>query len=433
MVTVNELTSQAIQQLRDSYNVAIKYIPTPVYNINGYDAKGDKTTDDTAAIQIALNDIFALGKKAIIDFSGGEYLVTAPIEIPVGNDITFRNGKIFAAGSFPTSEYLFKTGTKGTQFDGFANSRLIFEDMTFDSSHRGGGLLLDKYIEVIVSKCHFLHYSTDGLKVTGSSSHECLVDSSFFAEYLYLEVGYNDPAVYTGTGISLSCNDNHVTNCVIKYCKTGIAINNQYNLISGTHIYTGGSTGIYIKSTAAHSSLNQMYMDGAPIIIENPFSTEITNSKFLAVVSDPSFSFITLKPLTVGLYVTGFKVNNCAFHNSLAVNVNAVKVDNSLGSLNGGQVRGCSIEANSFLNVNPCYTRISKGVYRTGVTVFTYDFAALLPLGNIQKVLYSLRPDSATVFTLTNISNVSGTSVTVSTNGTPFNGTVYFDVDVNND
>jgi len=53
-----------------------KYVPQPVYNVKGYGAKGDGTTDDTAAIQATIDDAITTGAKAIF-CPPGTYKVTS--------------------------------------------------------------------------------------------------------------------------------------------------------------------------------------------------------------------------------------------------------------------------------------------------------------------------------------------------------------------
>ena len=48
-----------------------------------YSAVGDGTTDDTAALQRAIND--NTGKRSLIYFPNGTYLVSAPLTIPLND------------------------------------------------------------------------------------------------------------------------------------------------------------------------------------------------------------------------------------------------------------------------------------------------------------------------------------------------------------
>lgn len=76
MTRVAELVSQKLDLLRDAYNANAKTLITPVYNVVGYGANGDGVTDDTVAIQKAIDAAIAAGEK-VVYFPHGTYKVTS--------------------------------------------------------------------------------------------------------------------------------------------------------------------------------------------------------------------------------------------------------------------------------------------------------------------------------------------------------------------
>jgi hypothetical protein len=79
-----------------------KYVFQPVYNVKGFGVKGDGVTDDTVAIQEAVNSLQAnIGYEGIsggiIFFPPGEYRIKSPI------NITIPGVTVLGSGAFTTS------------------------------------------------------------------------------------------------------------------------------------------------------------------------------------------------------------------------------------------------------------------------------------------------------------------------------------------
>ena len=72
---------QNIEGLNTNY---AKYVPQPIYNVKGFGAKGDGVTDDTAAIQAAIN---AAADEGTIFFPSGNYICSSTIAIKDGINI----------------------------------------------------------------------------------------------------------------------------------------------------------------------------------------------------------------------------------------------------------------------------------------------------------------------------------------------------------
>lgn len=64
-------------------------------SVKEYGAKGDGTTDDSAAILAAMVDCFADRKKAFVHFPPGDYKVAAEIAFTYAGNVTWRHGLLF--------------------------------------------------------------------------------------------------------------------------------------------------------------------------------------------------------------------------------------------------------------------------------------------------------------------------------------------------
>ena len=69
-------------------------------NVKDFGAVGDGTTDDTAAIQSAIN---ALQNFQVLDFGGDTYFTTGTIDISNKDSIKLMNGKIIRTATSTTS------------------------------------------------------------------------------------------------------------------------------------------------------------------------------------------------------------------------------------------------------------------------------------------------------------------------------------------
>lgn len=82
----------------------LKFGPSPVFNVKLYGAKGDGTTDDTAAIQSAI-DACGLTPGGIVFFPAGRYVITSSLSVPSfvrlqGVGVPWRSSEI--TGGDPT-------------------------------------------------------------------------------------------------------------------------------------------------------------------------------------------------------------------------------------------------------------------------------------------------------------------------------------------
>lgn len=395
-------------------------------NVKDFGAVGDGVSDDTAAIQKAVTYAFGAGCKIEIDGNGGEYTISTPIIYPAGSLVTLRNMKLVAAACFDKSKYMVEVTS---QKDGLCNHDLSFEDLIMDASHRGGCLLVDNYIRVIVSNCTFLHFSTCGIRLDKTKdSHECLISKVWAFEFLYGEPGFSTPTP-SSTGLQINSPDNEINQYVSYYTGRGIVINAHYNLISQAHVGCG-IYALYITQNAAWTSINQCYIDSASVLWENPWNTEFSGCKFLTNTETASFAFVIIRPMAANTFMRGAKITQCSFHNMGSATVISVKNDASSGWFDYANLRSNYIENNSFNNTTEAYTRLRTSSYKAGASLWTFNLANYFPIGSIQKVTCSYYCKTSAIFPISVITSISGTDVTVS-NSIASNGTMFIDVDVN--
>jgi len=89
--TFAEYAAEKLQGLADTYKAAVSTLITPVSNVVGYGAVGDGITDDTAAIQAAIDAAAVLGGE--VYFPPGTYLITSSIVIGNGTSLVWSTKK----------------------------------------------------------------------------------------------------------------------------------------------------------------------------------------------------------------------------------------------------------------------------------------------------------------------------------------------------
>lgn len=110
----------------------VTLVPSMYYNVMQYGAKGDGSTDDTAAIQAAINAAQTAGGGTVF-FPAGTYKISTTLTVTHDNIQLFgagRGSQIVASSTFPAAQMLWVEG-KGTSTPryGFRAEDLLFSCM----------------------------------------------------------------------------------------------------------------------------------------------------------------------------------------------------------------------------------------------------------------------------------------------------------------
>ncbi|EOA18460.1 hypothetical protein CARUB_v10007004mg [Capsella rubella] len=284
-----------------------KMVGKVIYPI-GYGADPTGGRDSSDAILEALTDAFQLQTGLemlprvadlgglVIDLQGGNYMIGKPLSFPSsgGGNLVVKGGTFRASEVFPGNRHLvelvasnYKKPMKMSSFSDQKNqnSGILYEDVTFqdvlfDSSFRGGGILVIDSARIRIANCYFLHFTTQGIKVQGG--HETYISNSFVGQHSTVG-GDTGERGFTGTGIDISSNDNAITDVVIFSAGIGISLNGEANMVTGVHCYNKatwfGGIGILVKSHLTR--IDNCYLDYTGIVIEDPVHVHVTNALFL--------------------------------------------------------------------------------------------------------------------------------------------------------
>ncbi|KAL3825773.1 hypothetical protein ACJIZ3_021802 [Penstemon smallii] len=318
----------------------------------GYGADPTGAQDSTNAILDALNDAVRLQNGinhllpgitdlggVIIDLEGGNFKISNPIRFPPGfGNIVVQGGTLRATNTFPVDRHLIElwapnspklTNTKVVVTNTFSNTRkdfnngmqyedIIFQDILFDSSYQGGGLLIIDSARIRVNNCFFLHFSTQGILV--QRGHETFISDSFLGQHPTVG-GDHDEKSYTGTAIDIASTDNAVTDVAIFSAAIGIILRGNANIVTGVHCYNKatyfGGVGILVKS--GQNRIVDSYLDFNSVVIEDPNQVHVSNGFFLGDGN------IVLK--SIQGRITGLNIANNVFSGEPKNMVPCVKLD----------------------------------------------------------------------------------------------------------
>ncbi|XP_057429568.1 polygalacturonase QRT3-like [Lotus japonicus] len=294
-----------------------------VVNPIGYGADPTGADDSSDAILKAIAEGFAIGRSdefhelvagvrdlggVVIDLQGGNYKISKPITFPsyVGN-VVVQGGTLRASDKFPPDRHLVELSASNSHnlqepaasihrhhHHGFNSKKLqqnigiyyediTFRDIFFDSSYRGGGILIVDSARVRITNCFFLHFTTEGIQV--QRGHETYISSTFLGQHSTVG-GDKGEREFSGTAIDLASNDNAITDVSIFSAAIGIVLRGQANMITGVHCYNKatafGGIGILVKLAGySQTRIDNCYMDYTGIVMEDPVQVHVTNGFFL--------------------------------------------------------------------------------------------------------------------------------------------------------
>jgi hypothetical protein len=236
-------------------------------------------TDSTAAVQGAvaalLADCSAARRLAnwvrdcggaVLDLSGGEYLVSAPLAIPPGyGNLHVMQGSLLASAAFPPARSLIEVGNMTASGAG-TNIDVQLSGLFLDASHVAAGCIHTDNLQggVIGPQVYLLGFTSTGARVT--KGFEVTVMQAWAAEFWYGDPRKEDGnATGNTTGIFKEGNDGVVTDCVIFSSRIGLWVAGGANAVSTVHTWNlaTGHGGIGILSSVPQTRFTDCYLDCA--------------------------------------------------------------------------------------------------------------------------------------------------------------------------
>lgn len=207
--------------------------------VKGFGAKGDGLTDDTSAIQLAINRCAARG-GGVVYFDPGTYLISSPLTMTSVNGVSIR-------GAGPVSSAIKNTNTTAnaitiTSCFGFSISGI---GITHSSDSTQSAIQLASCGALsgplLIDSVSIQHHTT-GLNLTGTSGYLTLSNSSITAASRSVQLNSNGSAA-----IAIKATSNYLTGAV------------EFSLSSTGHFFYGnfftGSPALTINAAFSGSSI----------------------------------------------------------------------------------------------------------------------------------------------------------------------------------
>lgn len=341
---------------------------------------------------------------ATLDLNGGEYVVSAPIVVPVfvGN-VRITGGTLRASKSFPPDRFLIEVGSATCQpkdKQNVCNEFIAIHDIFLDAAHvAAGGVIVYHTMGTTVGPSAFV----TGFNIAGihaEQGHETIVSESWLGEYYWSDDKQNatTACVPDGTGrngstaVVFNGEDNYMSNVIIfDFACLGVLVNGAATTLDGVHSWNGG--GVAISVNGAYDIQDRIvncYLDYSVLQILNP--------KF--VLCQGNF-FYNSHTVLVGDSLEGFVMReNIYSMNDFGGNESIVLRPSAGRSHVDGEkfspachsvVVEDEIDAEQDSRAHFVYeTSAKKSLYQSNATQWVFDFSAELLLPRIDHVSYSL-------------------------------------------
>jgi len=306
--------SQALAAHKADY---AKYVAQPLYNVKGFGAVGDGVTDDTAAIQAAVDAAVATGGGTIyFPKPAVSYLISSPININ-GSNITLlslEGAKIKAK----TDVHIIRAyrvnniAIIGLEIEGWANE----EGFTRYPGNQNG-VTIGQCSHVYIKNCKIEYCSSAGIIITGK--HLDATYNPDATHYVWVDGNFIN---WCNQGITLieGAKDIFVTNNIIEYSNTwGIGVDDMSSNDVEAHIC---ERVVISKNILRFNGMTGTTVQGSIVVAGSQF-VEITENQIYDAGQGTYVDDVNQTSSVHGILVSsgGLQSNNVAKHCIVSKNI----------------------------------------------------------------------------------------------------------------
>jgi hypothetical protein len=296
-------------------------------NVKDFGAVGNGVTDDTSAIQAAINYACGLtdvsvpttvgNGNIVVDLAGGLYALSGTVGI--SRNIQLKNGAFVALSNFTVGGFMLEIQA-GAEMASVTN-------VNFD-----GGLNVStnaRYadlIKVLADRCKLdnilgIHFPNYGIRYT--SCQEAVTSRVVLREWAFSEAGTADDTLRTAKAFSIEDADAQFVDCVGAQSLYPFYVSGSLNSFVACHAYNGGATNIGASEAVAfyidganNSMLTGCYLDNGSLYIKDSFKQNISGTHFQRTGAGTNNSGIYLDTSATNEEVAGLNVIGCTFNGS---------------------------------------------------------------------------------------------------------------------
>ena len=253
-----------------------KYVAQPVHNVKGYGAKGDGVTDDTAAIQAAVDAAEAAG-GGIVFFPNGTYLTSSTLTVESSNVHLVGAGKSSTLINYTGSAVAVQVG------DGIINAQNVqISNLYINDSGTG---TIGIYTTTAKPGLNIQHvrvqgFSTAGIQMGDGSDYVTTAGSCYDIQVQDCAIGFwlrkvNVFTLYecevvnaTGKGFQFDdCFSVEMQGCHAETLTAGAIVANSCYAFSLSHFYAenvgGGAVSAIVLNNCVVPSVRCIYLNGS--------------------------------------------------------------------------------------------------------------------------------------------------------------------------